>query len=532
MRDFFEELKRRHIYRIAVGYAVVAWLLLQLFNNLTPLLKVPDWTGTLVLILLIGGFPIALILGWSVDLKSASTGQGMALRAAGPLAAGASGHFSESPARTLPSERAGVPVPAGPGDGPAVPLPEGPSLVVLPFANMSGESDQDFFADGLTEDIITDLSRFRHLFIISRNSAFRYKGKAADVREVARELNVHYVVEGSVRKAGGRVRVTVQLIDGRTNCHVWAERYDRELADIFAIQDEVTMAIVATLPGRLEAASSERIGRKPTGNMTAYECVLAGKLLHHRSNAADNAKALQLLNRAIALDPNYAQAHAWKACTLGQSWVNGYCTNREAAMAESLSELQTALRLDANDSDVHRILAAVHLTSGNHDKSIYHQQRALTLNPNDDLIVVQQGEILTWLGEPENGIPWIEKAMRLNPYHPERYWYHLARACFVARRYADAIAALAHIAAPEVAHHSYLAACHAELGDAIAARQHVAEVLKRDPGFSIEGFLRTLHYKREEDIAHHRAALVRAGLPLSPAGVVAMQTSAEGLSCQ
>ena len=156
---------------------------------------------------------------------------------------------------------------------------------------MSGDADQEFFADGLTEDILTELSRFRDLFVISRNSSFKYKGKAVNVQQVARELGVQYVVEGSVRKAGNRVRVTVQLIDAETDRHVWAERYDRELDDIFAIQDEVTSAIVSTLPGRVEAATRDRAVHKPTANMAAYECVLAGKTLHHRSNRADNAEA-------------------------------------------------------------------------------------------------------------------------------------------------------------------------------------------------------------------------------------------------
>jgi adenylate cyclase len=403
---------------------------------------------------------------------------------------------------------------------------EGPSIVVLPFANMSGEAEQEFFADGLTEDILTELSRFRHLFVISRNSAFKYKGKAVDVRQVARELRVQYVVEGSVRKVGNRVRVTVQLIDAEADRHVWAERYDRQLEDIFAIQDEVTAAIVATLPGRLEAASRERAARKPTDNMAAYECVLAGKLLHHRSNRADNAAALRMLDRAIALDPSYAHAHAWRACVLGQSWVNGYCQDRDATWEEVGRELQIALELDSNDSDVHRILAAVNLAAKEHDKAAFHQERALALNANDDLIVVQQGEVLTWLGRPEEGIPWIEKAMRLNPYHPERFWNHLGRALFVARRYAEAIAAFSRITAPDHLHHAFLAACNAELGNEAAARGHAAEVLKREPAFCIENYLKTLHYKRPEDLAHHRDALVKAGLPLEPVAEIVTQATA------
>src|SRR5207302_1018335 len=192
-----------------------------------------------------------------------------------------------------------------------------PSLVVLPFVNMSGDPEQEFFADGLTEDIITELSRFRDLLVISRNSAFVHKGKAVKVRDIAREFGVHYVVEGSVRKVAERVRVTVQLIDAETDRHIWAERYDRKIEDIFAIQDEVTCAIVATLPGRIEAARHDRAKRKPTENMAAYEYVLAGKILHHRSSPDDNVEAQRLLDRAIALDPKYAHAHAWKACVLG-----------------------------------------------------------------------------------------------------------------------------------------------------------------------------------------------------------------------
>jgi adenylate cyclase len=255
--------------------------------------------------------------------------------------------------------------------------------------------------------------------------------------------------------------------------------------------------------------------------MTAYECLLAGKLLHHRSNRSDNEKALAHLNRAIALDPRFAQAHAWKACTLGQSWVNGYCADRDAVFRETMEELDIAVGLNNNDSDVHRILAAVSLVRGEHEKALFHQERALELNPNDDLVVVQQGEVLTWLGRGDEGVAWVEKAMRLNPCHPERFWNHLGRALFVARRYADAIAAFGHIATPILVHYVFLAACAAKLGDSAAAARYAAEVRKRDPDFCIEAFLSTLHYKRADDVSHHRDALLAAGLPDCPPGVQA-----------
>ena len=394
-------------------------------------------------------------------------------------------------------------------------LPDKPSIAVLPFQNMSGDAEQEYFADGITEDVLTELSRFRELFVISRNSAFVYKGRQVNVQRVAKELGVQYIVEGSVRKAGNRVRITVQLIDAETDSHLWAERYDRELADIFAIQDEVTSSIVSILPGRVAAAASDRVQRKPPENLAAYECVLAGKLLHHRSDHTDNQEALRMLDRAIALDPGYAHAHAWKACVLGQSFVNGWSANPEFTIRTVIEELALALSLDENDSDVHRVLAAVNLSvHRNHDKAFYHQERALALNPNDDLIVVQQGEVLTWIGEAEPGIEWIQKAMRLNPYHPERFWSHLGRAYFVARRYSEAVKAFQRINRADHSHLSFLAACYAQLGDAVAAKGAADEVLKRAQDFSIERFIATQHYKHENDREHHRAALVKAQLPV------------------
>ncbi len=388
-----------------------------------------------------------------------------------------------------------------------------PSIAVLPLANMSGDPEQEFFADGLTEDIITELSRFHDLLVISRNSTFVYKGKAVKVQDVAREFAVDYVLEGSVRKAGGRIRVTVQLIDAETDRHIWAERYDRELEDVFAIQDEMTRAIVATLPGRVEAATHDRAKRKPTDNMAAYECVLAAKILHHRSTREDNAEAQRLLNRALALDPNYAHAHAWKACVLGQTWVHGWCADRTATFEQVAVALEVTLALDDNDSDVHRILAALNLNRDDHDKAAYHQQRALALNPNYDLVVVQQGELLTWLGRPEEGIDWIKKAMRLNPYHPERFWSHFGRACYCAEKYAEAAEAFSRITRPDHTHHAFLAATFAQMGNAIAAAAHAAEVLKREPTFSVAHYLGTQHYKLEIDRQRHEAGLLKAGLP-------------------
>ena len=386
-----------------------------------------------------------------------------------------------------------------------------PTIAVLPFANMSGDPEQEFFADGLTEDIITELSRHHELFVISRNSSFVYKGQSVNLREVAETLGTQYLVEGSVRRAGDRLRVTVQLIDNATDRHVWAERYDRQLADVFEIQDEVTAAIVATLPGRVEAAQRDRIARKTPSSMAAYECALAAKVCHHRSTREANAEAQTLISRAIELEPDYAHAHAWRGCILGQSWVHGWCEDPEATWDEMLGELETALALDDNDADVHRILAAVNVNRNDLVKTRHHQERALALNPNYDLVVVQQGELFTWLGRPEEGIEWIRRAMQLNPHHPERFWGHLGRAHFVARQYSEAIEAYMHITAPDAIQHAFLACCYARLGDKTAAGAHRARVLELSPDFTVESHMAAMHHQQEEDRRHHEEALRAAG---------------------
>lgn len=388
-----------------------------------------------------------------------------------------------------------------------------PSIAVLPLVNMSADPNDEFFADGLTEDILTGLSRFKDLFVISRTSSFVYKGRSVTVQEVASDLGVRFVLEGSVRKAGGRVRVTVQLIDAVADQHVWAERYDGDVEDIFEMQDKMTSAIVATLPGRIEAFAQSGVERGHPDDMAAYQLMQAGRRLHHNSNYDDNARALEFLARAVEMDPQSASAHAWRACTLGQAWVHGWVEDRDATWELTSAELEKARKLDDNDSDVLRLLAAVAVIQNDIESAQRHQEKALQLNPNDDLIVVQQGEVLTWLGRGEEGVAWVKKAMALNPYHPERFWGHLGRAHFVARQYDEAVACFRRLSVADKVVHACLAAAMGAAGDVAGAQRHGAEVLRLDPAFTVNGYLATLHYMRSEDVAHHRAALLAAGLP-------------------
>jgi adenylate cyclase len=386
-----------------------------------------------------------------------------------------------------------------------------PTVAVLPFANMSGDPEQEFFADGLTEDILTELSRRRELFVISRTSTFVYKGQAGNLREIAQKLGARYLIEGSVRKSGDRLRVTVQLIDTASDAHIWAERYDRKLDDVFAIQDEITSAIVATLPGRLEAAQHDQLTRMKPSSMAAYECVLAAKVLHHRSAREDNAEALKLIDRALQLDPDYAHAHAWRGCILGQQWGYGWCRDRDATQKEVTFELSKAVALDDNDADVHRILAAIGILENDLTRARYHQDRALALNPNYDLVVVQMGELFTWLGQAAEGVEWIHKAMKLNPHHPARFWSHLGRAHFVGRQYVQAIEAFMRLATMDSQQHAFLAACYGWLGDRTAASAHVARIRALEPQLAPKDFLATMHYGNPADLQHLSDGLDKAG---------------------
>ncbi|WP_027245616.1 adenylate/guanylate cyclase domain-containing protein [Leisingera daeponensis] len=404
----------------------------------------------------------------------------------------------------------GAPVAAEDASGPA-PVVK-PTLAVLPFANMSGDPEQEFFADGLTEDILTELSRRHELFVISRNSTFVYKGQAVNIREVAEKLGARYIVEGSVRKGGNRLRITVQLIDSCNDSHIWAERYDRTLDDIFDIQDEVTSAIVATLPGRIEAAQQDEVSRKKPASLAAYECVLAAKVLHHRSTAEDNAKAMGLIDRAVELDPEFAHAHAWRGCIRGQAWGYGWCADPEAMLQLALESIQKAASMDDNDADVHRLMAAVSILQENLDQAQYHQERALSLNPNYDLVVVQMGELLTWQGRPEEGAEWIRKAMRLNPHFPVRFWSHLGKAHFTARLYEEALTDFKRLPSMDAVQTALAAACHSWLGNTQQAQDCVAQIRAMQPDATAEGLLAGLHYGRKEDAAHFTDGLRKAGL--------------------
>ncbi|MHC4732670.1 MAG: BTAD domain-containing putative transcriptional regulator, partial [Planctomycetota bacterium] len=332
-----------------------------------------------------------------------------------------------------------------------------PTVAVLPFDNLSGDEDA-YFVDGIAEDIITALSRFHSLRIIARGSSFACGGRDTPEQEIADKLGAQFLVRGSVQRSGKRVRIGVQLLDARAGVQVWGERFDRELEDVFLIQDEITSTIASTLVGRVEAARLAQARRAPAERLDAYDFLLRGKDHHHRYTAEDCRTCIDMFGHAIERDPTYAVAHAWLACALGQA-MNFKLDDLDTLLDECQNAAERGLELDENESECHRILAQVFLERRHFQRSLKHQERALFLNPNDDRTVCSMGEILAFAGRPEEAETWVLQSMRLNPYHPSRYWMHLARPLFHLARYEEALSALAHIARPRRDEHAYRVAC-------------------------------------------------------------------------
>jgi adenylate cyclase len=307
-------------------------------------------------------------------------------------------------------------------------LPDKPSVAVLPFTNMSGDPEQEHFSDGMTEDIITELTRFRSLFVIARNSSFAYKGQSVNVGKIGQELGVVYVVEGSVRKAGNRVRITAQLIDAATGNHLWAERYDRDLEDIFAVQDEVTNAIVTAIEPTLGSAERDRALRKPTESLDAWENCQRGLGHLYRFAAQENTEAQSFFRRAIELDPNFAPAHAGLAYAIYMSFALGFVADPASVAGEARAAAQRAVTLDSDDALAHAVVARVHLMLGEHDAAISACETALALNPNLAMAHFSLGSALTYSGHYEEAIVELDEAIRLSPRDPMLSWILTAKA--------------------------------------------------------------------------------------------------------
>jgi TolB-like protein/DNA-binding SARP family transcriptional activator len=374
-----------------------------------------------------------------------------------------------------------------------------PILAVLPFENLSGDDDL-YFSDGITEDLTVALSRFRELEVIARPSSFRYRGLETPTHEVAAALGASFLVRGSVRRGGNKVRINVQLLHGQRGATIWAQQYDKYFEDVFAVQTEIVSTLVSTLVGRVESARHTQSRGLPLERLEAYDILLRGKYHHHLFTAEDCRTCIELFELAIARDPDYALAHAWLACGLGQAMVHDL-DDRAKLVDQSQAAAERGLELDEDESECHRVLAQIHLTRGDVRRSLWHQERALFLNPNDDRSLCAMGEILTFAGEPVAGEEWIRKALRLNPYHPERYWSHLARTLFHQERFEETLSALDRISRQRPDDLVYALAVSAITGAGAALERAQVAVRAVQPPLDPIAFARTIPFERAKDLS-------------------------------
>jgi TolB-like protein len=393
-----------------------------------------------------------------------------------------------------------------------LPLPEKPSVAVLPLANMSGDPEQEYFSDGITEDIITELSRNRDLFVIARNSSFAFKGPAADISEVGRKLGVRYVVEGSVRTSGKRVRITAQLVEAATGSHVWAERYDRDLDDVFAVQDDVVERIAWSLTGHVTRAEIDRSKRSRTENLDAYGNLLRGIEAFHRYTREDIAKAIRHFETAVDIDPTSPRGHAWLARALG--FAAGFDQDSEKDR-RSLAAATRSLALGESGGHAEATVAAYCWWDGKHELAEPYLERAIAQGPNDPYILAALGFIRLFQGRAAEAREVGERLRRLDPLNPR--WVHelLAFAYYLLGDYAASLDAFRRWGTVETQRSlANLAACLAQLGRIDEAKAALQRAIEAQPGFTVEGYLRGSPYRRQQDLDRWLDGLRKAGVAI------------------
>lgn len=402
----------------------------------------------------------------------------------------------------------------GTGSGESRALPRRvPSIAVLAFKNLSGDPEQAYFADAVAEDITTGLSRFRDLFVISRESAFHYRDQAKTAKTIAQELGVTYLLEGSMQRAGERLRVNVQLIEAETERHLWAERYDRVVTDLFAIQDEIVDAVVSTLGETIWRSAAAELTRKPVENFEAHDYVLRGRDLLHRFNKQANSEARRLLTKAIELDPDNLMAHVCLAWTHYLGYVYRLDGSDASALDRALAATRKAAALDPNSYDVHRLYSRIAQARGDHEQAIAHIERALELNPNDGDLHANYAQLLCVMGHLGEARHRIDEAIRRNPYYPSYYGGTLARIHYLEGADDAALTVLKMQHTLTIVDHVVLAGSHAQLGRLDEARRHAAEILAIDPDFRISDYVASISYRRDVDRERVAEGLRKAGLP-------------------
>ena len=402
-----------------------------------------------------------------------------------------------------------------------LPLPDKPSIAVLPFDNLTGDSEQGFFVDGFTENIITELSRDRALFVIARHSTFTYKGREVGIAEVAKELGVRYVLEGSIQRDPERLRVSAQLIDATKQAHVWSERYDRSDAELFSVQDAIVRRIVATLrgyKGSIQKAELQRSFAKPPASLTAYENLMRGMMHKERFIREDNEIARRYFATAISLDPDFALAYGWLAWTHFFDVYMGWGEDPAAALERTFDAARRSVQLDPDLDFAHWALGAAYLASGENAQALGAFERALALNPNNSDVLANTAWPYAFRGEPDKGIENVKTAMRLNPHHPDWYWWGLGIAYFAAGRHEDVVQSIGRMTQQNSESLAYLISSLVAIGDLTAAETRKRALIDLEPDFSISRFASTLTFEQPRVSEKLLAGLRAVGLPKETAG--------------
>jgi adenylate cyclase len=403
----------------------------------------------------------------------------------------------------------------------ATKIPAKSSIAVLAFENMSGDPEQDYFSDGITEDIITELSHFKDISVTARNSSFVFRGQSVDIIEVGQKLSVHYVLEGSIRKSGQRVRVSAQLIDATKGTHVWADRYDRDLEDVFAVQDEVVRVIATTLIGKLRHADHELARRKTPTSLAAYDCVVLGLDHFYKWTPDDNRRALELFKQAISIDPEYACAYAWLAQAYFREGLNLWSASYEQSFSLLYDHASKAVTLDGNDSLTHTAMGIAHLFRSEHDLARSHFEHALKLNPSntDAMVHFARWEALT--GNPDKGIERLTEALQYNPI--ANYQWFVGQIDFIAERYDDALEALNSLSSPNALVHAFIAASQGQQGNIPEAEKAASQFITKatellnasgttEPDNWIDFVIARYPFQHENDAERLKAGLANAGI--------------------
>ena len=494
--SFWEEIKRRKVGRVAVAYAIVAWLLIQIVVTVEAPLNLPGWIDTFVIVLVAAGFPLALVLSWAYDLTPTGIERTKQLESSDESSEESTAAVSqeqESPLNVLPN-----------------------SLAVLPFANMSDDPEQEYFSDGLTEDIITDLSLIPGLFVIARNSTFSYKGKSVDVRLLGEELGVRYVLEGSVRKSADQVRVTAQLIEAVSGHHLWAKKYDRGLEDVFAVQDELTKEIVTALDVELVSGEKGRHQRSRVKNPEAREALYRGMAKFYDFDKTSHAQAKNFFEQVTRLEPDSILGYVWQAQMCQMEIFFGRKEDEGSSLKKMEVFIEKALKIDDRDPLALGHAGMHQLFLGNHDQSIAFAKQALAEAPGMDSPYYSLGWFQMFNDTPLEGIENLKRAMRLSPIVTAPRSTILGTAYRNAGQLELAVATLENTVKRFPAFISgrvALASVYVLIGKEKEAKQEAREILRIDPAYTVARYTTPNLYRNKETMDRWAECLRKAGIP-------------------